>query len=50
LSTPIRVLIADDHTIVRKGIGALLGTEPGIKVVGEAGDGREAADYSPSTT
>jgi DNA-binding NarL/FixJ family response regulator len=38
----IRVLIADDHTIVRKGICALLATEPGICVVGEAQDGREA--------
>ena len=39
---PIRVLIADDHAIVRKGIRALLATEKGIEVVGEAQDGREA--------
>jgi len=38
----IRVLIADDHAIVRKGIRALLATEPDIEVVGEAQDGREA--------
>ncbi len=38
----IRVLIADDHSIVRKGIKALLATELDIEVVGEAGDGREA--------
>jgi NarL family two-component system response regulator LiaR len=38
----IRVLIADDHSIVRKGIKALLATEPDIEVVGEASDGREA--------
>jgi NarL family two-component system response regulator LiaR len=38
----IRVLIADDHAIVRKGICALLATEPGIEVVGEAREGREA--------
>ncbi len=38
----IRVLIADDHAIVRKGICALLATEPGIEVVGEAQEGREA--------
>jgi len=38
----IRVLIADDHAIVRKGICALLATEPGIEVVSEAQDGREA--------
>jgi NarL family two-component system response regulator LiaR len=39
---PIRVLVADDHAIVRKGICALLDTEPGIEVVGEAENGREA--------
>ena len=38
----IRVLIVDDHAIVRKGISALLATEPDIQVVGEARDGREA--------
>jgi NarL family two-component system response regulator LiaR len=38
----IRVLVVDDHTVVRKGIRALLMTEPNIKVVGEARDGREA--------
>jgi NarL family two-component system response regulator LiaR len=38
----IRVLIADDHAIVRKGLCALLATEPDITVVGEAQDGREA--------
>lgn len=40
----IRVLIADDHSIVRKGIQALLATEPDIEVVGEAGDGLEAVN------
>ncbi|MGY4707276.1 response regulator [Candidatus Bipolaricaulota sp. J31] len=38
----IKVLIADDHTVVRKGIRALLKTEPGIEVVGEARDGEDA--------
>jgi NarL family two-component system response regulator LiaR len=38
---PIRVLIADDHAILRKGIRALLSTEPDIEVVGETGDGLE---------
>jgi NarL family two-component system response regulator LiaR len=38
----IRVLIADDHDIVRKGLRALLATEPDIEVVGEAEDGKEA--------
>jgi NarL family two-component system response regulator LiaR len=39
---PIRVLLTDDHAIVRKGVRALLATEPGIEVVGEAGTGTEA--------
>jgi two-component system, NarL family, response regulator LiaR len=42
MSQTIRVLIADDHVVVRKGIRALLATEPGIDVVGEATDGAEA--------
>jgi NarL family two-component system response regulator LiaR len=38
----IRVLIVDDHAIVRKGVRALLEIEAGLEVVGEAGSGREA--------
>lgn len=38
----IRVLIVDDHLVVRRGIRALLATEPGIDVVGEARNGVEA--------
>lgn len=37
-----RVLLADDHALVRAGIRSLLGTVEGIEVVGEAGDGHEA--------
>ena len=37
----IHVILADDHTLVRAGIRALLEKLPGVKVVGEAGDGRE---------
>jgi len=40
--TKTRVLLAEDHTIVRKGLCALLDAEPGIEVIGEAEDGREA--------
>jgi DNA-binding NarL/FixJ family response regulator len=40
----IRVLIVDDHTIVRDGIRALLGLAGDIEVVGEAENGREALD------
>lgn len=38
----MRILIADDHGIVRRGIKALLDSEPGLEVIGEAADGREA--------
>ncbi len=38
----IRVLLVEDHTIVRKGLRSLLDSEIGIKIVGEAEDGREA--------
>jgi NarL family two-component system response regulator LiaR len=41
MTSPIRVLIADDHAILRKGIRVLLGTEPDMEVVGEAADGLE---------
>ena len=37
----IRVLLADDHTLVRAGVRALLEKLPGVEVVGEASDGRE---------
>ena len=40
----IRVLLVDDHTILREGVRALLTDEPEIVVVGEAGDGQEALE------
>ena len=40
----ISVLIADDQELVRTGFRAILGPEPDIEVVGEAGDGRQAID------
>ena len=42
---PYRILVADDHAIVRRGIRALLETEPGIEICHEAGDGLEALEY-----
>ena len=39
---PIRVLIADDHAVVRSGLRALLRADAELEVVGEAGDGEEA--------
>lgn len=38
----IRVLIADDHPLLREGLVRILSTEAGIRVIGEAGDGDEA--------
>jgi NarL family two-component system response regulator LiaR len=46
MSAPIRILIADDHAIVRKGIRALLATEGEFEVVGEAADGAEALEQA----
>jgi NarL family two-component system response regulator LiaR len=42
MTTAIRVFLAEDHAIVRKGVRALLATEPDVEVVGEAADGKEA--------
>jgi DNA-binding NarL/FixJ family response regulator len=42
----IRVLIAEDHTIVRQGLSALLRSEPDIEVAGEASDGLEAVEMA----
>jgi two-component system, NarL family, response regulator NreC len=38
----IRVVLADDHALVRDGLRAVLAREPDLELVGEAGDGREA--------
>jgi len=40
----IRVMIVDDHAMVRKGLVAFLKNEPALELVGEAGDGREAIE------
>ncbi|MFK4730734.1 response regulator transcription factor [Agromyces mediolanus] len=52
MSAPIRVVVADDHPIVRAGIVALLDSAEGIEVVGVAADGLEAvalaAERSPA--
>jgi len=42
MSEDIRVLIVDDHAVVREGLRSLIGYEPGMAVVGEAEDGIEA--------
>jgi len=43
-TTPIRVLIADDHAVVREGLRSFIALEPDIEVVGEAADGVEAVE------
>ncbi len=48
MAESIRVLIVDDHAIVREGQRALIDTEPGMAVVGEARDGFEAVEMADS--
>ena len=43
---PIRVLIADDHQVVREGLRMILEAEEGFQVVGEAADGVEAVELT----
>lgn len=44
MSTPTRILLADDHAVVRDGLRALLEASPDLTVVGSAANGREAVD------
>ncbi len=46
----IRILLADDHRVVRKGLCLLLESQPGFKVVAEASDGREAIAMTEAHT
>lgn len=41
----IRVLVADDESLVRAGVVGILSTDPGVEVVAQAGTGREASEY-----
>ncbi|MFI0452503.1 response regulator [Actinomadura sp. 6N118] len=43
-----RIILADDHTVMRAGVAALLAAEPSITIVGEADNGREAVDLVES--
>lgn len=42
----ITILLADDHNIVRQGLKLILGAQPDLKVVGEAGNGKEAVELA----
>jgi DNA-binding NarL/FixJ family response regulator len=44
MANPVRILIADDHTIVRQGLASLLNDQPDLKVIGQADNGRAAVD------
>jgi len=44
VSSPVRIMLADDHTIVRQGLARLLEEQPDLKVTGEATNGRDAVD------
>src|SRR6201997_1426575 len=54
MSEPIRILVVDDHTVVRQGLVALLNTVTDLAVVAEASDGQQAVEahrkYKPDIT
>lgn len=49
METPIRILLADDHVMLRQGTAELLRREPGIEIVGEASNGEEAVVLARQT-
>lgn len=49
MEQPIRILLADDHTILRRGLRLLLESQADFNVVGEAADGREAVEQAERT-
>ena len=46
MKKPIRILLADDHTIVRQGLARLLEEQPDLKIVGEAINGQAVVDQA----
>jgi two-component system response regulator NreC len=46
---PIRILLADDHNVMRRGLRLLLESQPEFSVTGEAADGRQAVDQAVAT-
>src|SRR6202167_2002965 len=47
--TPIHILFADDHTVMRRGLRLLLESQPEFKVVAEAADGRQTVERAEAT-
>ncbi|HEY0686125.1 MAG TPA: response regulator transcription factor [Steroidobacter sp.] len=41
---PIRIMVVDDHPMIREGVGSMVGSEPGMKLAAEASDGVEAIE------
>lgn len=50
MSTPIRILLADDHPSLRDGLASILNSQPDLSVVAEAGTGRETVEKFKLTT
>jgi DNA-binding NarL/FixJ family response regulator len=50
MTEPIRILVADDHPVVRDGLVAILSTQPDFEIVGEAADGAEAVEQARALT
>jgi DNA-binding NarL/FixJ family response regulator len=48
--TPVRVVLVDDHELMRQGIRTILSAQPDIEVVGEAGSGEQALELVPLVT
>lgn len=49
MDAPIRIVVADDHPLFRKGMVTILSTEPGFVIVGEAATGSDAVDIVSAT-
>lgn len=50
MTAKIRILVADDHTVIRRGIVGLLNAQPDMEVIDEAGTGREAVAKTEATS
>ena len=48
-NTPVRIMVVDDHPLLREGVAALIATEPDLQLVAMAADGREAVEQFRAT-